>query len=168
MVLWASRSNMLEVCRSLSSGDQSIKSFEEKKIWLHQWFDNIKFLNNNSGSYGMLVWLNIKGLPPLERDINLVKAIAKEFGRTLEVERLDFDSKLLLPVKAHLPNMNVVNESLIGLLNGIYYHLRIFEEQLQASNLLSLHSSDIKDDFVCEEEFIGPSMDRNDYDSVFF
>ncbi|PWA81814.1 nucleotide-binding alpha-beta plait domain-containing protein [Artemisia annua] len=146
--------------------DVAIKSLEENKVWLHQWFDNIKLWDNKCGSYGRLAWLNIDGLPTLGRDINSVKAITKEFGRSLEVCRLDFDSKILPPVKAlvHLPNMNRVTESLMVVLNGVYYPVTVFEEQFNTSSLLSPHSSDSKGDSVFEEVFIGPSLARNGFD----
>ncbi|GKB35059.1 hypothetical protein Tco_0880001 [Tanacetum coccineum] len=40
----------------------------------------------------------------------------------------------------------------------------VFEEQFQASSLLSPPSSDSEGDSVFEEEFIGPSLERNGYD----
>ncbi|GJT23006.1 putative reverse transcriptase domain-containing protein [Tanacetum coccineum] len=50
------------------------------------------------------------------------------------------------------------------LLNGVNYPVRVFKEQFQASSLLSPPSSDSEGDSVFEEEFIGPSLERNDHD----
>ncbi|GKC33644.1 putative RNA-directed DNA polymerase, eukaryota, reverse transcriptase zinc-binding domain protein [Tanacetum coccineum] len=153
------------------SKEVAMKSLEENKVWLHQWFNNIKIWDNYCGSYSRLAWIIIDGLPPLGRNINSVKAITKEFGRTLEVDKLDFDSKILLHVKAlvHLPaNLNVVNESVMVLLNGIKYPVRILEEQFQASSLLSPLSSDSEGEYVFEEEYIGPSLVKNEFNVELF
>ncbi|GJZ63745.1 putative RNA-directed DNA polymerase, eukaryota, reverse transcriptase zinc-binding domain protein, partial [Tanacetum coccineum] len=153
------------------SKEVAMKSLEENKVWLHQWFNNIKIWDNYCGSYSRLAWIIIDGLPPLGRNINSVKAITKEFGQTLEVDKLDFDSKILLHVKAlvHLPaNLNVVNESVMVLLNGIKYPVRILEEQFQASSLLSPLSSDSEGEYVFEEEYIGPSLVKNEFNVELF
>ncbi|GJT82210.1 nucleotide-binding alpha-beta plait domain-containing protein [Tanacetum coccineum] len=52
----------------------------------------------NSDPSGRLIWLNIEGLPILARNIGVVKSVAKNFGQNLEIGRLDFNSRSLLPV----------------------------------------------------------------------
>ncbi|GJZ69624.1 nucleotide-binding alpha-beta plait domain-containing protein [Tanacetum coccineum] len=124
----------------------------------------------SSRTSGLLsAWLLIKGLPPLGRDYNSVKNITKESDHILEVGRLDFDSKLLFPIKSLvlLPDMNVASQSLMVLLNGKYFPIRVFKEPFQASCLLS-PPSDSDDASIFEEEFIGPSMDRDSLDVDLF
>ncbi|GKD15768.1 nucleotide-binding alpha-beta plait domain-containing protein, partial [Tanacetum coccineum] len=75
------------------------KNLEDNWVWLQQWFDDIKPWDGSESPVGRLVWLNVEGLPSLGRHIGVVKAIVKDFGRVLEVGRLNFEAKILPPVK---------------------------------------------------------------------
>ncbi|PWA60658.1 nucleotide-binding alpha-beta plait domain-containing protein [Artemisia annua] len=150
------------------SKETAIKSLEENKIWVQQWFDDLKMWEDNGESYGRLTWIHIEGIPTLARSVNSVKSVVKDFGKILEVGRLDFDSKLILPIKVLMlvANSTEVCQTLNVELNGNVFSVRIFEERFQASSLISPPPYDQKDDkesdseigSVFEEEFIGPSM----------
>ncbi|GJS39762.1 hypothetical protein Tco_0564805 [Tanacetum coccineum] len=123
---------------------------------------------------GRLVWLNDEGLPALGRHIRAVKAIVKDFDRVLEVRRLDFDAKILPPVKILLfvQCMEEICQSIDVSLNGKIFPVKVYEDRSPVFNLLS-PSSDVEDEYSFEEEFVGPSIDiigdgegcPNDHDS---
>ncbi|GJX30847.1 RNA-directed DNA polymerase, eukaryota [Tanacetum coccineum] len=73
-----------------------------------------------------------EGLPIIGRNISSVKTIIKVFGKLVEIGKLDFDSKLLLP------------------------------ERFNTSRLISPPSSNDDEDSMFEEEFIGPSIANGD------
>ncbi|GKD93112.1 nucleotide-binding alpha-beta plait domain-containing protein [Tanacetum coccineum] len=88
----------LSLLFELDFKDAACESLKSNKIWLMQWFDDLNLWEENSDPSGRLIWLNIEGLPILARNIGAVKSVAKNFGRNLEIGRLDFDSRSLLPV----------------------------------------------------------------------
>ncbi|GJU73142.1 nucleotide-binding alpha-beta plait domain-containing protein [Tanacetum coccineum] len=119
--------------------DSTSKSLEENKIWLH----DIKPWDEDGETTGRLTWLHIEGLPSLGRNLGAIKFVLNEFGRVLEIGSLDFDSKLLLPIKtlALLNNMNEIGFNL--------------------ANLISTCSSS-DDGSYFEEEFVGPTINLGD------
>ncbi|PWA87787.1 hypothetical protein CTI12_AA066030 [Artemisia annua] len=42
------------------SKETAIKSLEENKIWVQQWFDDLKMWEDNGESYGRLTWIHIE------------------------------------------------------------------------------------------------------------
>ncbi|GKC44027.1 putative RNA-directed DNA polymerase, partial [Tanacetum coccineum] len=139
-----------------NSREVDLESLEANKIWLQQWFDDIKTWEEDDNDIGRLTWLNIEGLPSL---------VLNEFGRVLEIGRLYFDSKLLLPIKALvlLRNMNDIGKPT---LNGKSYPIRIYEERFNVTTLITPSSSS-DDGSSFEDEFVGPSMDLGGGDADF-
>ncbi|GKC64553.1 nucleotide-binding alpha-beta plait domain-containing protein [Tanacetum coccineum] len=90
------------------SFEAATKSLSANMLWLQQWFDVLKMWKDNDEAFGRLAWINFDGLPLLGRNLKSVKSIAKDFGKLLEVGRLDFDVSIIHPVKALmlLPCMN--------------------------------------------------------------
>ncbi|GJU28728.1 hypothetical protein Tco_1167349 [Tanacetum coccineum] len=109
-------------------------------------------------------WVTVEsGLPTLARNIGAVKSVLGSFCKILEVGRLDFNSKVLTPVKALLLTykMGSLDQTLTVMLNDLVYSIRIFEERFHSGSLLpSPVSNNTFDDgeSAFEEEFIGPSM----------
>ncbi|GJX83398.1 nucleotide-binding alpha-beta plait domain-containing protein [Tanacetum coccineum] len=103
------------------------------------------------------------GLPMLARNLGAIKSVLHPFGKVLEVDRLDFNSKALSPVKSLVltDRMDDLNQTLSVLLNGRIYLIRIFEEQFHTNILFpssSLSSKFDDSDSAFEEEYVGPSM----------
>ncbi|GKA75592.1 nucleotide-binding alpha-beta plait domain-containing protein [Tanacetum coccineum] len=71
------------------------------------------------------------GLPPLARNLGVVKKVLSGFDKILEVGQLDYDSKVLSPVKA------------------LFFALSLISPATQASD---------EDELIFEEEGIGPSL----------
>ncbi|GJZ54652.1 hypothetical protein Tco_0609537 [Tanacetum coccineum] len=142
------------------SKDIAVKNIEDNRVWLQHWFDDIKPWEDSELPVGRLVWLNVEGLPALGRHIRAVKAIVKDFGRVLEVGRLDFDAKILPPVKILLfvQCMEEICQSIDVSLNGKIFPVKVYEDRSPVFNLLS-PSSDVEDEYSFEEEFVGPSID---------
>ncbi|PWA91164.1 nucleotide-binding alpha-beta plait domain-containing protein [Artemisia annua] len=147
------------------SREEACQSLKENKSWLQQWFDDLKLWEQNYDPNNILTWIILEGLPSLARNMGAVKAIVKCFGKLLEVGRLDFDSKILQPVKALVltSQMSTICQSLDVLVKDKIYPVRVFEEKFLASSFLRLPSSDgnkFEDDSSSfEEEFIGPTVD---------
>ncbi|GJY67857.1 nucleotide-binding alpha-beta plait domain-containing protein, partial [Tanacetum coccineum] len=112
---------------------------------------------------GRLTWVCIEGLPLLGRYHGAIKSIVKYLGRILEVGRLDFNSKLILPVKVLMlvPTMKEVSCLIPITLNGTTYPLWVFEEPYFVSSLLS-PLRDLEIESMFEEDFVGPSMIEED------
>ncbi|GJW38576.1 nucleotide-binding alpha-beta plait domain-containing protein, partial [Tanacetum coccineum] len=108
---------------------------------------------------GRLVWLNVEGLPSLGRHIGVVKAIVKDFGRVLEVGRLNFEAKILPPVKTLMlvQCIKEISQSVTVSLNGNSFRVKVYEDRSHVYNLIS-SSSDDDDGSSFEEEFVGLSM----------
>ncbi|GKD32412.1 nucleotide-binding alpha-beta plait domain-containing protein, partial [Tanacetum coccineum] len=106
---------------------------------------NHKQRENNEDPYGRLTWVCIEGLPILARSLQSVKRIASNFGKILEVGRLDFDSNVLPPVRSLIltKSMGGIGQSMTIRINGKPYPIRIDESS------------------CFEEEFVGPSMDEH-------
>ncbi|GJZ61348.1 nucleotide-binding alpha-beta plait domain-containing protein [Tanacetum coccineum] len=151
-----------------NSREVALESLEANKLWLQQWFDDIKPWEEDDNDIGRLTWLNIEGLPSFGRNLGAIKFMLNEFGRVLEIGRLDFDSKLLLPIKALvlLRNMNDIGQPLLVTLNGKSYPIRIYEERFNVTTLITPSSSS-DDGSSFEEEFVGPSMDLGGGDADF-
>nr|GEV07363.1 RNA-directed DNA polymerase, eukaryota [Tanacetum cinerariifolium] len=143
------------------SKEDAIKSLDVNKVWLQQWFDDLKMWDENCDSYGRLTWLHVEGLPLITRSLGAVKKMLTGFRKILEVGQLDYDSKVLSPVKALVLTYNMGNiyEALNVKVNGKPYSVRVFKEQFVASSLISpvAHSSD-DDRSTFEEEVVGPSL----------
>nr|GFB17113.1 nucleotide-binding alpha-beta plait domain-containing protein [Tanacetum cinerariifolium] len=127
------------------------------------------FLVVNNGLEGCrvkLTWIIIEGLPVLVRNIGAVKAITNKFGKTLEIGRLDFDSKVLSPIKCSVltSRMSTVCQSLDVKVNNKIFSVRIFEKQLHASSFLHCDTANAnmfdEDNPSFEEEFIGPMVEE--------
>ncbi|GKB25975.1 hypothetical protein Tco_0865376, partial [Tanacetum coccineum] len=90
------------------SSDLAMKNLDSNKLWLQQWFEEIKPWEENYDLGGRLAWLYIDGLPFQGTNIGAIKTILKDFGKILKIGKLDFDAKILHPVKSLvlLPNMN--------------------------------------------------------------
>ncbi|GJT38737.1 nucleotide-binding alpha-beta plait domain-containing protein [Tanacetum coccineum] len=132
-------------------------------------WDIVSNNGDNDGSCGRLTWIIIKGLPVIARNIGAVKAITNKFGKTLEIGRLDFDSKVLSPIKCLVltSSMSTICQSLDVMVNKKIVFVRIFEKQFHASSFL--HSDTTNDNLFdednpsFEEEFIGHTVeDRED------
>ncbi|GJS19013.1 RNA-directed DNA polymerase, eukaryota [Tanacetum coccineum] len=103
-------------------------------------------------------------LPVIARNIGAVKAITNKFGKTLEIGRLDFDSKVLSPIKCLVLTscMSTICQSLDVMVNKKIVSVRIFEKQFHASLFLQSDTTnanlfdEAKPSF--EEEFIGPTV----------
>ncbi|GKD47678.1 hypothetical protein Tco_1276654 [Tanacetum coccineum] len=95
-----------------------------------------------------LTWLVIEGLLNLARNLIAVKSIVKGFGSILEVGRLDFDSKLLLPIRCLvlMSNMKEISQIMNITLMGVIRRIVTMELQRHLDN---------EDAF--EEEFVGSS-----------
>nr|GEX72797.1 nucleotide-binding alpha-beta plait domain-containing protein [Tanacetum cinerariifolium] len=89
----------------------ALKSLDENKLWLQQWFEGIKPWEDDRVSVGRLAWLSVEGLPLIARNVGAIKSIMKLFGRVLEIGKLNFDSNILLPIKSlvFVPNMNDID-----------------------------------------------------------
>ncbi|GJX37278.1 RNA-directed DNA polymerase, eukaryota [Tanacetum coccineum] len=111
----------------------------------------------------------------MARNIGVVKAVLKDFGRILEMGPLDFETKVHAPIKLLVLRtcMNEVSELLPVTLNGKTYLIRVFKDRFNAGILIpssssvndfkdSKHfgflSSESKEDSPFEEEFVGPSL----------
>ncbi|GJY65533.1 putative RNA-directed DNA polymerase [Tanacetum coccineum] len=70
-----------------NSKDSALKSLETNKIWMQQWFDDLKLWEDNGASYGWLSWLIIEGLPPLARNLGAVRSTLSSYGKILKVGR---------------------------------------------------------------------------------
>ncbi|GKD63243.1 nucleotide-binding alpha-beta plait domain-containing protein [Tanacetum coccineum] len=68
-----------------NSKDSALNSLEANKIWMQQWFDDLKLWEDNGASYGRLSWLIIEGLPPLTINLGSVRSTLSIFGKILEV-----------------------------------------------------------------------------------
>ncbi|GJZ48173.1 putative RNA-directed DNA polymerase [Tanacetum coccineum] len=132
-------------------------------------WDIVSNNGDNDGSCGRLAWIIIKGLPVIVRNIGAVKAITNKFGKTLEIGRLDFNSKVLSPIKCLVltSSMSTICQSLDVMVNKKIVFVRIFEKQFHASSFL--HSDTTNDNLFdednpsFEEEFIGHTVeDRED------
>ncbi|GJU23576.1 hypothetical protein Tco_1156918 [Tanacetum coccineum] len=130
----------------------AIEGLESNKLWLEQWFEDLKLWDENCESSVRLAWINLEGLPIIARNMKAVTTIAKEFGIVLEV-------------------INVK-------LNGKVHSVKVFEDRKNSLYFISSHlpdftSKDIKskcfpnddgvldsDDDIFEEEFVGPTLDE--------
>ncbi|GKE22287.1 RNA-directed DNA polymerase, eukaryota, partial [Tanacetum coccineum] len=114
---------------------------------------------------GRLAWLNIEGLPPLGRNVGAIKSILNEYGHVLEIERLDFESKFLHPIKSLvlINDMNDIRHTLYVSLNGKSDPIRVFKERFDVSNLVPSSSSSV-DGSSFEEEYVGHTMDIDNDD----
>ncbi|GJX21905.1 nucleotide-binding alpha-beta plait domain-containing protein [Tanacetum coccineum] len=112
--------------------------------------------------------IDLVGLPALGRNVGAIKTILNEFGHVLEIGRLNFDSKLLLPIKALMliSSMNEIRKTLLVTLNGKSYPIRVYEESFNVASQLTL-SSFSDDGSSFEEEFVGPSTDLDGGDAKF-
>nr|GEX09562.1 nucleotide-binding alpha-beta plait domain-containing protein [Tanacetum cinerariifolium] len=148
---WMGKAKNLQVLQNVC--------MEENKILLEQWFDNIKPWEEDNDTVGRLTWVSIEGLLTLGRNISAIKSIVKDFGSILEIRKLDFNSKLLMPIEILklVPSMMEIRQSILVTLNSKSYPIRVFKEHCLASSLLSL-SSGKDDDSVFYEEFVGFSM----------
>ncbi|GJT96692.1 reverse transcriptase [Tanacetum coccineum] len=137
--VWQRSGGGLSFLFEWASKEAASKSLLANNLWMQQWFDNISLWNPNSPPLGRLSWLIIEGLPVIGISISLVKAVVKDYGKILEVGRLDFDSRVLVPVKCLvlMPSMNEMRQSLKVSLNGKEYPIYIYEEQFSASCLLA-------------------------------
>nr|GEY55772.1 nucleotide-binding alpha-beta plait domain-containing protein [Tanacetum cinerariifolium] len=137
------------------SKDVAVKNIEDNRVWFQHWFDDIKPWEGSELPVGRLVWLNVEGLPALGRHIGAVKDIVKDFGRVFEVGRLDFDAKILPPVKTLLfvQCMEEIFQSIIVSLNGNIFPVKVYEDRSHVFNLLS-SASDADDESSFEEEFV--------------
>ncbi|PWA63427.1 Serine carboxypeptidase-like 34 [Artemisia annua] len=147
--------NGLDDCNIKYVGDSALKSLEENKCWLNQWFDDIKPWEEAGELSGRLTWMVIEGLPILGRNLAAVKAIAGRFGRLLEVGRLNFDFKIITPVKTLILtyNMRDVSQRIDVVLNNKSYPVRIFEEPFVLSSLLRDHKGNLDNDSVEDSMF---------------
>ncbi|GKC74519.1 hypothetical protein Tco_1120402 [Tanacetum coccineum] len=102
------------------SKEAAEKILEANLIWIQQWFDDVKMWKEDGEPYVRLAWINFEGIPVLARNLNTVKLIAKDFGKLLEVGRLDFDVSVLQQVKALIlvPCMEDINQVINVKLNG--------------------------------------------------
>ncbi|GJS85242.1 hypothetical protein Tco_0751783 [Tanacetum coccineum] len=106
-------------------------------------------------------WLNVEGLPPLARNLGAVKKVLSCFGKILEVGRLDYDSKVLSPVKVLVLTYNMCNiyQNLNIMVNDRPCSVRVFEEQFFASSLISpTTQASNEDESIFKEEGVGPSL----------
>ncbi|GKE08008.1 RNA-directed DNA polymerase, eukaryota, reverse transcriptase zinc-binding domain protein, partial [Tanacetum coccineum] len=98
------------------------------------------------------------------RNLNAVKTITKNFGKILEVGRLDFDPKVLSSIKSLVltTRMNSICQSVDVMVNGKVYPVKVSEEQFHVSSFLRPSSSNKFDEgSTCfEEEYIGPTLDE--------
>nr|GEY67172.1 nucleotide-binding alpha-beta plait domain-containing protein [Tanacetum cinerariifolium] len=115
------------------SRKEACQSLKENKTWLQQWFDDLNLRGDNDVSCGRLTWIIIEGLSVLVRNIGAVKAITNQFGKILEIGRLDFDFKVLSLIKC------------LVLTSRMY---------------IICQSLDVKDNPSFEEEFIGPMVEE--------
>ncbi|GJU96961.1 nucleotide-binding alpha-beta plait domain-containing protein [Tanacetum coccineum] len=147
-----------------SSREEARQCLNENKIWLHQWFDDLKLWEYNDISCGRLTWITIEGLPSLARSFGSVKTIISKFGKILEVGRLDFNAKVLSSVKYLVltTRMTSICQPVDVLVNNKIYPVRVFEEQFYTSSFFySPTTNDNKsgeEDYCFEEEFIGPTV----------
>ncbi|GJU35743.1 hypothetical protein Tco_1184097 [Tanacetum coccineum] len=65
-------------------------------VWDMQWFQGLKFWDENEDLSRRLVWINLARLLTLWRNYKTVMEIAKEFRNVLKVGSSDFDSFVLL------------------------------------------------------------------------
>nr|GEY20298.1 retrovirus-related Pol polyprotein from transposon TNT 1-94 [Tanacetum cinerariifolium] len=121
---------------------------------------------DNGDACDRITWITIEGILSVTRSIEAIKTIIKNFGKILEVRRIDFDSKVLSSIKSIVltTRMNFVCQSLDVMVNGKVYPIRVFEEQFHILSFLRSPSSD-SDKFdegssCFEEEFIGHTMDE--------
>nr|GEU59104.1 nucleotide-binding alpha-beta plait domain-containing protein [Tanacetum cinerariifolium] len=130
-----------------------IHCLNENKIWLHQWFDDIKLWEDNDVSCGRLTWITIEGLPSLARSFGSVKTIISKFGKILEVGHLDFDAKVLSSVKYLVltTRMTSIYQPVVVLVNNKIYRVMVLEEQFHA--LSFFHSPTTYDNKFGEESF---------------
>ncbi|GJU81119.1 protein CTR9 [Tanacetum coccineum] len=63
-----------------NSRETASKSLEANKIWLQQWFDDVKPWEEGGDDTGRLTWLNIEGLPALGRNVGAIKSVLNEFS----------------------------------------------------------------------------------------
>ncbi|GJX12766.1 mutator type transposase, partial [Tanacetum coccineum] len=144
--------------------EEACQSLNENKTWLMQWFDDLKIWEDNGEKSDRITWITIEGLPSLARNLNAVKTITKNFGKILEVGRLDFDPKVLSSIKSLVltTRMNSICQSVDMMVNGKVYPVKVSEEQFHVSSFLRPSSSNKFDEgSTCfEEEYIGPTLDE--------
>ncbi|GKC91855.1 nucleotide-binding alpha-beta plait domain-containing protein, partial [Tanacetum coccineum] len=147
------KSNGLEECKlkylggglsflfEWSSIDAAKDGLEANKVWLHQWFDDLKFWEDNGDSHGRLAWINLEGLPILARNLQSVKSIVMEIRLVLEVGRLDFDSPVIQSVNTliFLPYMTEVNQVIKVKLNKNVYSVYVSQDHFQTRHFISSH-----------------------------
>ncbi|GKB96087.1 hypothetical protein Tco_0982224 [Tanacetum coccineum] len=69
--------------------DSALKSLETNKIWMQQWFDDLKLWEDNGASYGWLSWLIIEGLPPLARNLGAVRSTLSSYDANMGPDTSD-------------------------------------------------------------------------------
>ncbi|GJW01331.1 nucleotide-binding alpha-beta plait domain-containing protein [Tanacetum coccineum] len=114
----------------------------------------------NGDSYGRLTWFFIDGLPLVARNLTAIKTVMKDFGKIVEFGKVDFDSKLILPVKVLMLVDNLFHANHTLPLNGWdpCYNIIFNHNGLESDN---------DNDSPFEEEFVRPSVVvENDGDRV--